>query len=270
MPWHGFLATGYVWRHVMTALAEAGFAVPVPDMRGHGDSDKPSGIEGYNVRALDGEFRALARQIGFGSGRPLTLFAHDMGAPPALLWAHPEEISSLYYLEVPVMLSEVLRTIFDYTPEAMKKGSMWWWLLPLAPGTPKRLIVGNERAYLTWFYEAASAHPGAVEPAAIDEYLRTFSGRKGVLGALGVYRAAFTTIDQTTPLRRNKVRVPVIALSGERAQGARIAEMVALVAENVEGGSVPDCVHFLPEERPDEIVRRVRLGSIQNTLVQTE
>jgi len=144
---------------------------------------------------------------------------------------------------------------------------MWWWLLPFAPGAPERLIVGNERAFLTWFYGFASADPRSIEPAAIDEYLRTFSGTEGVLGALGVYRAAFTTIDQTEPLTLNKVRVPVIALGGEKAQGGRIAEMVALVAETVEGGSVPDCGHFIPEERPDEIVRRVRLRSIRNTSV---
>ena len=72
------------------------------------------------------------------------------------------------------------------------------------------------------------------------------------------------------PLTLNKVRVPlVIALGGEKAQGGRIAEMVALVAETVEGGSVPDCGHFIPEERPDEIVRRVRLRSIRNTSVQS-
>jgi pimeloyl-ACP methyl ester carboxylesterase len=259
--WHGFLGTGYMWRHVMTALAEAGFAVLVPDMRGYGDSDKPPGTKGYDGRALAEEFRALVHEIGFGAGKSLTLVAHDMGAPPALLWAadHPEEISSLFYLEVPVMLSEVLRKIFEYTPEAMKTGSMWWWLLPLAPGAPERLIVGNERAFLTWFYGFASADANSIEPAAIDEYLRTFSGTEGVLGALGIYRAAFTTIDQTAPLTRNEVRVPVIALGGEKAQGARIAEMVALVAETVEGGSVPDCGHFIPEEQPDEIVRRVRL-----------
>jgi hypothetical protein len=115
----------------------------------------------------------------------------------------------------------VLRKIFDYTPEAMKTGSMWWWLLPFAPGAPERLIVGNERAFLTWFYGFASADPNSIEPAAIDEYLRTFSGTEGVLGALGVYRAAFTTIDQTEPLTRNKVRVPVIALGGEKAQGGQ-------------------------------------------------
>ena len=256
--WHGFLSTSHAWRKVMPALASAGFAVLVPDMRGYGDSDKPAGTEGYDARALAEEFRALVREIGFGAGRPLTLVAHDMGAPPALLWAadHPEEVAGLFYIEVPVMLSEVLTKIIAYTPEAMKIGSMWWWILPLAPDVPERLIVGNERAFLTWFYERY-ATPGAIDTAAVDEYLRTFSGREGVLGALGVYRAAFTTIEQTAPLTKKKVQVPVVALGGEKAQGVQIRKMVEMVAENVDGGSIANCGHFVPEERPDEIVRHV-------------
>ena len=256
--WHGFLSTSHAWRKVMPALASAGFAVLVPDMRGYGDSDKPAGTEGYDARALAEEFRALVREIGFGAGRPLTLVAHDMGAPPALLWAadHPEEVAGLFYIEVPVMLSEVLTKIIAYTPEAMKNGSMWWWILPLAPDVPERLIVGNERAFLTWFYERY-ATPGAIDTAAVDEYLRTFSGREGVLGALGVYRAAFTTIEQTAPLTKKKVQVPVVALGGEKAQGVQIRKMVEMVAENVDGGSIANCGHFVPEERPDEIVRHV-------------
>jgi pimeloyl-ACP methyl ester carboxylesterase len=256
--WHGFLSTSHAWRKVMPALASAGFAVLVPDMRGYGDSDKPAGTEGYDARALAEEFRALVREIGFGAGRPLTLVAHDMGAPPALLWAadHPEEVAGLFYIEVPVMLSEVLTKIIAYTPEAMKIGSMWWWILPLAPDVPERLIVGHERAFLTWFYERY-ATPGAIDTAAVDEYLRTFSGREGVLGALGVYRAAFTTIEQTAPLTKKKVQVPVVALGGEKAQGVQIRKMVEMVAENVDGGSIANCGHFVPEERPDEIVRHV-------------
>ena len=243
----------------MPALAAAGRAVLVPDMRGYGDSDKPEGTEGYDGRALAEEFRALVRQVGFGAGRPLTLVAHDMGAPPALLWAadHPEEVAGLLYIEVPVMLSEVLTKIIAYTPEAMKKGSMWWWMIPLAPGVPERLVVGNERAFLTWFYDGATAHRDAISPAAVDEYLRTFRGREGVLGAMGVYRAAFTTVAQTEPLTRDKVRVPIVALGGQQAQGVHVREMVERVAAHVEGGALPDCGHFVPEERPEEIVRRV-------------
>lgn len=257
--WHGFLGTGYAWRKVMPALADAGLAVLVPDMRGYGDSDKPAGTEGYDARALGEEFRALVRRIGFGGGRPITLAAFDMGAPPALLWAadHPEEISGLLYLEEPVMLPEVLTRIIAFTPQAMERGSLWWWILPHAPNVPERLIVGNERAFLTWFYDRDPSSREAIEPAAVDEYLRTFSGREGVLGALGVYRAAFTTMEQTVPLKENKVRVPVLALGGERAQGDRVGQLVEMVAENVSGGTVSCCSHFLPEERPEEIVREI-------------
>lgn len=49
------------------------------------------------------------------------------------------------------MLSEILSEIICYTLTAMGKGSMWWWILPLAPDVPERLVVGHERAFLTWF-----------------------------------------------------------------------------------------------------------------------
>jgi pimeloyl-ACP methyl ester carboxylesterase len=257
--WHGFLSNGYAWRKVMPVLADAGLAVLVPEMRGFGDSDKPAGTEGYDARALSEEFRALVRQIGFGSGRPINLVAHDLGAPPALLWAadHPEEIAGLLHMECPVMLSDVLTKILAYTPEAMKNGSMWWWILPLASGVPEALVVGNERAFVNWFYDGATAVRGAIEPATVNEYLRTFSGREGVLGAMGIYRAAFITMDQTAALIEKKVRVPVVALGGDKALGANVLEWVKMVAESVTGGLIADCGHFIPEERPDAVVHHV-------------
>lgn len=34
--------------------------------------------------------------------------------------------------------------------------------------------------------------------------------------------------------------------------------MLEIVAENVDGGSIPDCGHFIPEERPDELVSYIK------------
>jgi pimeloyl-ACP methyl ester carboxylesterase len=254
--WHGFLGTAYSWYKVMPLLAEAGYSVLVPDMRGYGDSDKPSGTKGYDARALAEDFRTLVKQIEFGNGQKLLLAAHDMGAHPALLWAadHPDEIAGLVYMEVPTMLEEFLSKVIVYTPEAMAKGSMWWWVLPLAPGVPERLIVGHEREFLTWFYEGATADPASITEASITETLRTFAGTEGVLGALGVYRAAFTTIDQTTPLKKKKVEIPVLAIGGEKALGAKVAQMVEAVAKNVTGKVIPACGHFIPEEQPAEFM----------------
>jgi len=185
-----------------------------------------------------------------------------MGAPPALLWAseYPDEVNGLVYIEAPVMLQEVLEKIIVYTPEAMAKGSMWWWVLPLAPGVPQALMVGKEREFLNWFYEGPNVSVrGAITPESIDEYLRTFAGVEGVLGALGVYRAAFETIAQTAPLTNNKVKIPVVALGGEKGLGALVGKFVSMVASNVQSKVIPSCGHFIPEERPDMIVEQLRI-----------
>jgi pimeloyl-ACP methyl ester carboxylesterase len=258
--WHGFLSTAYSWRKVATVLAAAGMAVLVPDMRGYGDSDKPAGNEGYDARALSDEMRALVGEIGFGGSRAIILAAHDMGALPALIWAadYPDEVAALLYIEAPVMLGDVLRKVIAYTPEAMAKGSMWWWIVPLAPGVSERLIVGNERAFLTWFYEGATVSPEVFDHATVIEYLRTFAGREGVLGALGVYRAAFTSIEQTEPLTFAKVTVPVVAIGGAKGLGDKVGEMVRLVASNVTAETLSESGHFVPEEAPDAVIRHVR------------
>lgn len=255
--WHGFLGTSYSWHKVMPLLIKAGYFVLAPDMRGYGDSSKPDGNAGYDGKTLADDFRLLTQQIGFGDGNPLLVIAHDMGGPPALLWAahHPDEIAGLMYVEAPVMLSAILSKIIAYTPEAMKNGSMWWWILPLANNVPQRLIVGNERAFLTWFYEFETADPSAFPPEAVNEYLRTFSGTEGVLGALGVYRTAFDTIALTEPLTANKVKVPIVALGGEKSLGSKVKEMIEMVAEKVTGRVISPCGHFIPEEAPEELMR---------------
>jgi len=258
--WHGFLSTSYAWRDVAPALAQAGYAVLVPDMRGFGDSDKPTGNSGYDARSLAEECRSLVATIGFGDGRPAIHAAHDMGALPALIWTadHPQEVTGLLYIEAPVMLGDVLRGVFSYTPQAMAEGSMWWWILPLAPGVPEALIVDNERAFLDWFYTGDHVvNHAAISPGVVDEYLRTFAGAEGVLGSMGIYRAAFASIEQTEPLRIDKVTIPVVALGGAKGLGDKVGEMVAMVASDVEAHTLAACGHFMTEEAPWFVVDHV-------------
>ena len=55
---HGFPDSGRLWRHQVTALAEAGFQVIVPDLRGYGHSDKPDSAQNvagpWRYERLDG------------------------------------------------------------------------------------------------------------------------------------------------------------------------------------------------------------------------
>ena len=156
------------------------------------------------------------------------------------------------------MLGPVLRQVFAYTPDAMAQGLMWWWILPLAPDVPAALIVGNERAFLSWFYAGDHVvNHSAFSPAVVDEYLRTFAGRNEVLGSMGIYRAAFTSTAQTEPLMMAKVTLPVVALGGKNGLAGKLGEMVAMVAENVEAHTLADCGHFMTEERPAFVVGQI-------------
>ena len=69
---------------------------------------------------------------------------------------------------------------------------------------------------------------------------------------MGVYRVAFTSIEQTEPLAglmsEHKVKVPVVALGGVKGLGDKVLTMIKLVAKDVEGEVVPDCDHFLSED----------------------
>src|SRR2546425_8938506 len=51
---HGFPDSGRLWRHQVPALAEAGFQVIVPDLRGYGRSDKPGAVDAYSIPLLAG------------------------------------------------------------------------------------------------------------------------------------------------------------------------------------------------------------------------
>ena len=122
----------------------------------------------------------------------------------------------------------------------------------------ERLIVGNERAFLTWFYEGDHVvNHAAITPEAVDEYLRTFAGKDGVLGSMGIYRAAFASIDQTEPLMTARITTPVVALGGEKGLGGKVGEMVAMIAENVEAHTLAACGHFMTEERPEFVIGHI-------------
>ena len=61
---HGFPEFWYSWRFQIPILAEAGFRVVVPDMRGYNLSDKPPRVGDYRVEFLGRDVERLIRACG--------------------------------------------------------------------------------------------------------------------------------------------------------------------------------------------------------------
>lgn len=242
---HGWLETWWHWRLVMPELRKAGYTVVTVDMRGYGDSDKPVG--GYDQETIAEDLAQLVRHLGYE--RAHAVIGHDMGAPPAYALAarRPSIVDRLGYIEEPIPgMTTAQALTFD-----ADQGGLWWWLFNRVPELPEALIEGNERAFLDYFTGRAWFNPELAGTEGIDEYLRTFAGREGIRGSVGVYRAVPTSHKQmVAEIARGKLNIPVLALGGSSSNGENVAKGVALFANNVHGAVLPDCGHFLAEECP--------------------
>ena len=88
---HGFPESWYSWRHQIPALANAGYRVAAPDVRGYGGSDKPHAIEAYSLKNICADISGLIAALG---AERATVVGHDWGAPIAYGTAlfHPERV----------------------------------------------------------------------------------------------------------------------------------------------------------------------------------
>jgi pimeloyl-ACP methyl ester carboxylesterase len=78
---HGFPDFWYTWRHQMEALATDHQVVAV-DLRGYNRSDRPAGVEQYDMSLLVGDVAAVIRDVGRDKA---VICGHDWGG--AIAWS---------------------------------------------------------------------------------------------------------------------------------------------------------------------------------------
>ena len=97
---HGFPELWYSWRHQIRPIAQAGYRVVAPDVRGYGGSDKPHEVEAYDMETLMKDVVGLIDTLG---EEKAILIGHDWGAP--ICWntaaLHPSRVSAVAGLSVP-------------------------------------------------------------------------------------------------------------------------------------------------------------------------
>lgn len=242
---HGWPQTWYEWHRVIPHLVEAGHEVIAVDMRGAGDSSRPA--SGYDSNTVADELHALVRQLGFATIR---LVAHDNGARVAYAYAarHQAEVKSLVFLE-----SKILGIESD--DDASKE--YWHFGFHQEADLPELLLAGRERAYLSFFFKRYSFDPRSITETDIDEYVRCYSGLGGMRAGFGYYRAFPETAVQSRELARTKLKIPVLAYGGSHCMGEIPLRSMKLVADDVQGGVIPDCGHWVPDEKPEWIAREI-------------
>ncbi len=96
---HGFPDFWYTWRDQMSALADKFQCVAI-DQRGYNLSDKPKGVENYDIRLLVGDVAAVIRALGRDKA---VIVGHDWGGLVAWQFALnlPQMTDRLIILNLP-------------------------------------------------------------------------------------------------------------------------------------------------------------------------
>jgi pimeloyl-ACP methyl ester carboxylesterase len=95
---HGFTGAKEDFGDFLTPLADRGWHVVAPDLRGHGASDKPTEESAYALPIFSGDVLALADTLGWTR---FTLLGHSMGGMVAqhMLLAAPDRIEALILMD---------------------------------------------------------------------------------------------------------------------------------------------------------------------------
>jgi pimeloyl-ACP methyl ester carboxylesterase len=228
---HGFPEFWYGWRHQLGPLAEAGFRVVAPDMRGYNLSSKPPGISSYDIDLLAGDVRDLVAERGETSA---CVAGHDWGGVVA--WAaasrHPEAVRRLAVLNAPH--PNVYRAHLKDPRQLVKSWYAGFFQFPIVPEQLGRRVFARqfpepERAH----YQAAHDQPGAMT------------------AMLNYYRAAARAATR----RFEPVHAPTRVIWGrhDRYLTPGVAEPRRSDVPNLERVIPLDTSHWVQHEAPEEV-----------------
>jgi len=128
---------------VMPTLADAGYTVVAPNLRGFGYSDKP--LDGFDVGTVAEDIRQVIARLGRDEEK-VRVVGHDVGSAVAYTWAatHPEQVEQLVLMEG---LPAGLEPSGAGTP--MLQGRPLWHLaFGMTPDVPERLLADRERIFI--------------------------------------------------------------------------------------------------------------------------
>jgi pimeloyl-ACP methyl ester carboxylesterase len=248
---HGFPDNAMTWDRVMHSLAEAGYRVVAPFMRGY----PPTGIPAdgrYDSAVLAGDVAGLIEALGDDLAYAV---GHDWGAIATYgaVALYPEKIRRAVGIAIG-HLGGLVR-IFE-RPDLLHHAFHVW--LFQVPGLSEQAVRHDDFAMIDYLWKLWS--PGIEDAGHIKSVKETLSAPGAVEAALGYYRAILQ-FPLTHPELSQKVQfqpatVPTLTVFGGNDPGFARAEddgrffAAEHRVERVEGAG-----HFVQREQPEELTR---------------
>lgn len=178
---HGFPECWYSWRHQAPLLAELGYRVWAPDLRGYGLSSRPASREDYALEVLMDDVAALIEAAG---AKQATILAHDWGGLIAWWFAmrRPELVERLVVMNLPHPGAARANAGFRQLRRS------WYAIFFQLPWLPERMF-GRDARRLPLMFERSSIRKQAFPAEELEVYRKSAAQPGATRAMVDYYRA---------------------------------------------------------------------------------
>ncbi len=274
---HGWPELSYSWRHQISAIANAGFHVVAPDMRGYGRTSAPADVNAYSIFDTVGDMVGLVTALG---EKQAVIVGHDWGAPVAWHAAmfRPDMFTKVAGLSVPPPFRGRARPL-----DSLRAGgvSNFYWQYFQSPGVaeaeferdvaatmrkilgrgvsdPDALFITEGKGFLGNILPVL-ALPDWISEADIATFAEAFQ-KSGFHGGLNWYRNLDRNWELTAPWQGAQIHQPSLFVAGSKDSvvtgliGAKRVNELERVLPNLRQKLIIDGAgHWVQQERPNEV-----------------
>ncbi len=275
---HGWPELSYSWRRQIGPLADAGYHVVAPDMRGFGRTSAPQDINAYSIFDHVGDMVALVAALG---KKQAVIIGHDWGAPVAWHAAlfRPDIFTAVAGLSVPPPFRGRGRPL-----ETLRHNGIdnFYWQYFQNPGVAEaefeRDVAFTMRALLGRGFSDPAASlfvrpgkgflgdatdnrglPAWLTEAELSHFVEAYR-KSGFRGGLNWYRNIDRNWELTSPWRDAKIRQPALFIAGANdpvVQGLigakQVRDMERVLPNLTRKLIIEGAGHWIQQERPAEV-----------------
>jgi epoxide hydrolase 4 len=244
---HGFPEFWYSWRHQIPVLAEQGYRVVAPDLRGYNETEKPE--RGYDVPTLLRDIVGLI--AGLGEERAVVV-GHDWGG--ALAWQfamdYPQMTTQLIILNAPHP-GIFQRDLFHFR-QLLRS---WYIFAFQLPWLPEYWLLRNNANEIGRMLRTAAFQKDAFPRSETVKYQQAMSKPGATKAALSYYRQAFRRISHIYRRKNLQITVPTLVIWGEHdiALDITLLDGLEYWVPDLHIKRISDSGHWVQQEQPAKV-----------------
>lgn len=250
---HGFPEFWYTWHRLIPELAAAGFRAIAPDQRGYNLSDKPEGIDPYEVEVLIEDVVRFIREVA--GGRAIVI-GHDWGGGPAwyLAMQHPEMVERLVILDSPHP-ERFAAHVYRF-PQILKS---WYMFAMRLPGIPELLFKAFRNALPRAVVTKGTLRKDAYTKEDLARYDEAWTRPNVWNRTINWYRALVRRGPKGVAHLIAATDVPCLIIWGvqDKTLGHQMAEPRADLVPNARVEKLEHAGHFPHADDPDAVHRMI-------------